>query len=111
MRPYPRQQLVETKWFSNVVVSSRFQSHNLINFLAACCKHDNRHVYSATPEITANFQPAHFREHYVEQDYVWLRITGLTKTFLTIGGDDNVIALVFTAVSQPDDQVWLVFNY
>ena len=72
-RTYPRDQLVRTERFREVIVSAELQSDDSLRLFRARRQHDDRDIGGllVRADAPADFQPVEMRQHQVEYQEVW----------------------------------------
>lgn len=104
------EQFVDVEGFTQVIVRSEPEAKDLIGVEATGGQHDDRRADVVLAQPLADFQPAHARQHQIEDDHLQSRLVAEFEGSAAIAGEPDGVALRFEGLAQHLGQGLIVLN-
>ncbi len=110
---HPRQQLVELEGLREVVVGALLDPPHHVARVVLCGEDQDRHVVPRRAGAPSDLEPAHLRQHQVEDHQVErpVRIRELRDGLAAVVGDHDLVALGLEVEAEPVGDVGVVLHH
>src|SRR5690606_17500285 len=96
----PGQELEEAERLAHVVVRAGAQSDHLVDFLGARREHDDRQAGALLAELAAQVQPAHPRQHHIEDEQIGRVGVGGVESGHAVTGEPDLVAFRLEPIAE-----------
>ena len=94
----------------DIIISSVFQTQDLIHIFSFCCKHDDRNIGKFT-DLLAYLKTVHFWKHQVKKDDIVLSCFCFFQCFLSVIGTVHFHSVLLQTEAKSLDNQFLIIYY